>query len=75
MTDYTVQTEYVSAEFGWAVYPGDVLVDGDIEPDLMAQLVASGVVVPEGGVAPAVAELPAEEEDAPSTSSRKSKKD
>lgn len=48
MTRYIVTQEYESAEFGWIVYPDEVYEDGFAEPDLVAQLVSAGVLVPEG---------------------------
>ncbi len=45
---YSVEQGYYNAEFDFYLYPGDVLVDGDLESDLMANLQVAGVLVAEG---------------------------
>jgi hypothetical protein len=42
--DYEVTREYHNHEFGFWLYPGDILDDGSLEPDLMAQLLSDGVL-------------------------------
>lgn len=44
---YEVQEPYSNDEFEFELLPGDILFDGDIEPDLMAELQFKGIVVPE----------------------------
>ena len=62
--EYEVVQDYYSAEFDFVLYPGDVLLDGDIEPDLMAQLAASGVIEAVGADDAPVVEVEPEPEDA-----------
>ena len=51
MTQYRVMEDYHSAEFEFDLYEGDEFSDGDsldnilIEPDLIANLLTSGVLV------------------------------
>ena len=42
---YTIQRDYYVAEFNYELYEGDVLYDGDLEPDLIANLLVYGVIV------------------------------
>ena len=44
---YIVVEEYHDAEFDFDLYPDDFLYDGDIEPDLMAELYYRGILYPE----------------------------
>jgi hypothetical protein len=44
---YLVMAEqYDNAEFRFSLIRGDLIEDGDIEPDLMAELVSQGVIAP-----------------------------
>lgn len=45
---YKVTREYHNQEFDFDLYPGDVLYNGSLEPDLMAQLLSDGVLVADG---------------------------
>ena len=62
---YTVDQEYYNAEFDFYLYPGDVLVDGDLEPDLMANLQVAGVLVADGAEVVALEADDVPEEDEP----------
>jgi len=42
--EYVVKQDYYNDEFDFELYEGEFVCDGDIEPDLMANLTASGVV-------------------------------
>lgn len=42
---YTITRDYYVAEFDIELFEGDVLYDGDLEPDLMANLQVYGVLV------------------------------
>lgn len=44
---YTVKQDYYVAEFDVQLQAGDVFADGDAEPDLVANLVAKGIVEPD----------------------------
>lgn len=44
---YTVVRDYYVAEFDVRLLAGDVIQDGQGEPDLVAELVSSGVLEPE----------------------------
>ncbi len=48
MTHYTCSYDYYNKEFDIELYEGEVLQDGDLEPDLMADLKAHGILVVEG---------------------------
>jgi len=45
---YEVTREYHNHEFEFSLYPGDVLYDVNLEPDLIAQLLSNGILVLEG---------------------------
>lgn len=49
---YGVTQDYLVAEFDIALMAGEVVYDGQLEPDLTAQLVASGVLAPVYGDGP-----------------------
>ena len=44
---YTILTDYYSMEFNFELHKGDVLYNGDIEPDLIANLVVAKVLLSE----------------------------
>jgi len=44
MAKYIVARDHIVQEFGVDLREGDLLEDGDLEPDLMAQLQAAGVI-------------------------------
>ena len=48
MTHYTVSRDHYNQEFDIDLYPGEVLEDGDLDADLMADLTAHGILVAEG---------------------------
>ena len=48
---YTATQDYYNSEFDFDLFEGDVPFYGDIEPDLMANLTAKGVLVADGGAA------------------------
>ena len=68
MLEYTATRDHYISEFDIDLFEGDVLVDGDLEPDLMANLTAAGVLVAEGGAAvepavePEVEDVPEDDE-------------
>lgn len=45
MANYTVVRDFYVAEFDVQLQPGQAFADGDAEPDLVAQLLAHGVIV------------------------------
>ena len=66
---YTVIEDYDNLEFGFVLFPGEDLYDGDVEPDVLANLMALGVVEADVSTAatPPVVEVedePEDEEDA-----------
>ena len=46
---YQVVEDRYLREFDIRLYPGDEFVDGDLEPDLVAELLVYGVILPLGG--------------------------
>jgi hypothetical protein len=47
MMEYVVAVEeYYNQEFDFWLYKGEVIYDGDLEPDLIAELCATGVIKP-----------------------------
>jgi len=50
--EYQVKAEYHSDEFDWTIYPGETYRDGDMEPDVLANLCSMGVLEPVGAVKP-----------------------
>lgn len=44
--EYTIAQDYYVTEFDVTFYVGGTVWDGDLEPDLTAQLVSNGVLVP-----------------------------
>jgi hypothetical protein len=47
MMQYTIAQDHYVPEFDIQMYVGGVVYDGDLEPDLIAQLVSQGVLVSE----------------------------
>lgn len=72
--EYTVLVEHllpdeggweIDLEPGTVIQPGDRLVDGDLEPDLMASLWSNGIIEPADMEAEALRLADPESEDAP----------
>jgi len=47
--EYRVEQEYYNQEFDFVIYPDETYSDGEIEPDLVANLIVAGVLTPIGG--------------------------
>lgn len=63
MSQYTVLRDFYLAEFNIGLQPGMVFADGDTEPDVVAQLLASGVIADVNASAPVVEDVAVEEPD------------
>ena len=59
---YTIEQDYYVQEFDIQLYAGGTVQDGDLEPDVVAQLVSQSVLLPEGQAVIEAEEVSAEAE-------------
>lgn len=57
MAEYKVVRDFYVAEFDVQLQAGQMFADGDAEPDLVAQLLASGVIADVNAPAPVVSSV------------------